>query len=483
MVGARHAAHHKLAEDQVSAPLIKPVRAYENYWLTDSSRISAGHRCRMSRYLGYSAGPHGTGLTRRSMSTPLVTGVAVHAALQTILEECQRNGSKEIPSDEFIQLATSVQVEKYKAQVKARGLDVAVGADHAQGSGGDRGDSEAANRVREQTTLLAALVFGYCRITLPVLLEEFEILKVEQEEDLDLGSRTLLMSRRDLLLRDRTTGEAVMWDFKSSSTINDSYVEQWKSSPQMMVGARAASYLLGEPVKRFYIDVLMKGSMKPDYNEATGAYDGPRRQQSFLVWPYFKPGSPPLVPDEWQPFWKYACGDAANCSKNRSGQPHNHTLGKGWERKLHPDPWKWVQSLRKGDLATAYQILGPYPIDDYKIDQYLRGQEQDEEDWIRRVGAANAAEDTYSSVAQAGWETQEFQEELDRLFPRSYQCENVYGAPCQFKALCFKTDPGWRDPIGSGLYIPRAPHHAQEEAAFKALGVPLTNELGEEIEE
>jgi hypothetical protein len=60
------------------------------------------------------------------------------------------------------------------------------------------------------------------------------------------------------------------------------------------------------------------------------------------------------------------------------------------------------------------------------------------------------------------WPDERFQIALDRLFPRSYECRR-YGMrmKCQFEDPCLFRE-GWADPIGSGQFIERRPHHKDE---------------------
>ena len=71
------------------------------------------------------------------------------------------------------------------------------------------------------------------------------------------------------------------------------------------------------------------------------------------------------------------------------------------------------------------------------------------------------------------WESPEFQTLLDRLVPCSWQCR-PYGKEhqCEFVKICHRHE-GWQDPIGSGHYVPRRPHHAAELEQAVARGLIL----------
>jgi hypothetical protein len=49
---------------------------------------------------------------------------------------------------------------------------------------------------------------------------------------------------------------------------------------------------------------------------------------------------------------------------------------------------------------------------------------------------------------------------LNRFFPQNFkQCRPAWGFDCDFKRCCWQPEIGV-DPVGSGLYEPRIPHHS-----------------------
>jgi hypothetical protein len=92
--------------------------------------------------------------------------------------------------------------------------------------------------------------------------------------------------------------------------------------------------------------------------------------------------------------------------------------------------------------------------------------------------------DNAASRAAYGWASPEFQTLLDQLVPCSWECR-PYGKEhqCEFVRICHR-DQGWQDPIGSGYFVPRRPHHAPEleQAIARGLLVADTQEVNEDEE-
>ena len=94
----------------------------------------------------------------------------------------------------------------------------------------------------------------------------------------------------------------------------------------------------------------------------------------------------------------------------------------------------------------------------------------------------DTAADWWSEV----WPDPRFQALMDRLFPRSYECRRYGGRHrCQFETLCFYKE-GWADPMGTGRYVDRRPHHQDELVQALESGWLLPEdgvaESGEEFE-
>jgi hypothetical protein len=81
------------------------------------------------------------------------------------------------------------------------------------------------------------------------------------------------------------------------------------------------------------------------------------------------------------------------------------------------------------------------------------------------------------------WGHPQYQQLLDQLFPRSYECRRYGGRNrCQFETICLERE-GHLDPMGSGLYIERRPHHKDELEQAIARGLLVPDEGAAEEQE
>jgi hypothetical protein len=82
-----------------------------------------------------------------------------------------------------------------------------------------------------------------------------------------------------------------------------------------------------------------------------------------------------------------------------------------------------------------------------------------------------------------GWASDRYQAELDVLVPCSWACR-PFGKEhqCEFVPICHRHE-GWQDPLGTGRYQPRLPHHDPELHQAVARGLlPAEAEAVEEEE-
>ena len=428
--------------------------SYANLWLVDRSRHQAGHDCQAYRYYRYHAGEHGYGMVHISQSVPLLTGGMIHECLADLLRWVKENGTA--PDKVVQQLIVSKHTENYRKLVYGRGF---------------QGVEDAEPLLLEQQVLMAGMAYTWCRVVLPMIMEDWEILHVEEEINIPVGSNLLLMLRPDLILRHHRTKEVKVWDWKTAAYINESYIQEWSTSPQMMLTSWGARQKYGYDIKEYYIGALYKGARKREWNEDTAKYDGAQRETSFLVWPYYNEGTPPFVGPQWQTSFTNPCPNPFTCEKARGkrGKPHNHQLGAGWTKTMPTDPHAWSQDIPMEKLQEVHQLLGPYEMDTYKVGQMITSLVANEEEWKEKVRKQYAVED------KAPWENEAVQISLDQVFNRSYNCFS-YGRRCAYYDLCFKK-PGWRTPLQTG-FLPRRPHHQQELDQMKERGVPVPDEFG-----
>jgi hypothetical protein len=428
-------------------------------------------QCMRKRFLQFSA-LNGYGFVRNSNSLPLATGIYVHEALAGVLRWAKMtqtlNQTIDVESAQFaatVRPLISKQIDAYKSLVTAKGFLNIEGAE------------EIKHIMEEQASLIEGLTWGWCRAMLPDLLANFTIVDVEEEELFPVGEDIVQMSRPDFILRRKVDGKLALADFKTSSYVNESYAAEYRNSIQMAVGTLGAEHRLKEPIEFYYIFVLVKGQRKNEYEQSTGDYSGPRRQNSPFCYGYCRPANPPLEPDEnWQPKWKYLGADGKK-----------HTLGRNYEKT---PIWKgsfsykpkdmtnaefWARSIPMDVLEEHFVQIGPYERQDLLIPEYLKEMVHEERRYIQNLWKLFE----FETETGSGWETLAYQDKLCELFPRSWNCYS-FSSPCPYIPVCFK-HPGWTDPLGTGKFVLRTPHHGPETEQALARGVEIPT--GEEVEE
>lgn len=276
---------------------------------------------------------------------------------------------------------------------------------------------DPATELRTQVAVTEALCHAYARIAVPWLKENFDIVSIEESKAVELPEGIIWRSREDFLTRHKLSQKLAIHDFKSSSYFNaDNVTDEWADSLQQMLNAYVASINYGQRVEAYYIHILVKGS---------------KRSPSYLTHPYYRPANPPLVTEDIVP---------------------QYTSKKGYARVFAPDIpipiADWVWSVDASYAAKAVPIIGPFEVNYAKVERFLAGLPNNEKQWILQLAGLDWSQ----------WSQAEFQNRLDSLFPRTYNCFEFGGRKCQFYSICHR-QPGWDDPLGSKQYARRSPHH------------------------
>jgi hypothetical protein len=449
-------------------------------WLTDRTRYeTALDRCQRARYLEFHWGPAASGITRKATSVPLMTGIALHRAGEH-LDGYAKHYDQPAP-DSVVRDAVDLATAEYERVVTLRGVR-------------DLDQSERVETiVAEQKALIAGLTWAYALQFQPWLLEHSTIVDVEHEEVMVLACTCGLgdrigtkddheargcqgigwQARADLVTEYRSRkGVYAYWERKSTSQTGERWSTEWETKIQFTATAKAAEARLGLPISEAWVIGLIKGRRAGDYNPETGRYDGPMRQQSPLCYGYRRPANPPLEAADWQATREY-----------QDEQGVNRRLGRAYQRTgiwqiiddmpevaasgfSIPEFWaKWIPPAVLGDQLA---IVGPLQINQILSDEFFEEVVAEERRWQERIWTLF---DTLEGDAQGDWLSEPFQRTLRELVPRSWSCRR-FGKryACQFEAICHQHE-GFTDPVGSGTYVPRRPHHAAELKLLEERGL------------
>lgn len=478
-------------------------------WLVDRSRIVDGRGfCQRARALGYHLGPNGYGIQKKAAKLPLMTGIAAHDGLAPILQWCAEHddlivrGFQTAPPEGYLPVPTTVVRESVQcAQAKYWKTVEVCGFAYLS-------DNEEVRAVtREQNYLIEGMMWAWCLEVLPEVLRRARILEVEVDdtyvfdctcglgegigtkddhEARDCGGSGL-MCRPDFLAETRLTREIEYHEFKTTGMDSITFRDKWEVMIQMFAATLDAERRLGRHVQSIYVHGLIKGKREGEYNAGTGKRDGIIRQNSVFCYGYRKPANPPMEQEQWAATWEYF--DTYEQKSKRLGKAFKK-VGV-WELPDHllpaDDPgmsrgefWAtWIPSeARRKNLI----VLGPYSRQTQMVDHFLEEMKGEEARWqeglweLYEVAQMLQASAQTSDYWDAVWRHPQYQGMLDRLFPRSYECRRYGGRNrCQFEDICLERE-GWADPVGSGLYIERRPHHAHELEQAIARGLLLPDE-------
>lgn len=459
-------------------------------WLTDRSRYETGTgRCARRRYLQYHAGPTGYGLARKGESVPLATGIYYARGVEQLMLFMKQ--SDQLPDVDVVRAAVKYAREAYERKLTLKGFHGAL-------------SSEITNEtIKEQSVLIGGLIWAFALRFLPWLHESFRILEVEQErlhflectcgagtgifeqrihDDRECAG-TALMIRTDILAQHRRAQHLAYFECKTTGWESDAWAEQWETKPQLGLGTLDLEKRYGNEVTEIYIVGAGKGARKKDQYHPE---DPMKRQQSPLCYGYCRPGSPPHAKDEWLPAreWKNEAGETKRISKAHRRRGIWELEKSDWpiwqayqtsDPELQYDEF-WFRQLPPSVLDRASFVLGPLNRQDAQLLSIRRSMLSDEIRWRETLWAL------YQEQQQGHtWASPEFQAKLDELVPCSWNCR-PFGKEhqCEMTYLCFR-EAGWEDPIGSGKFQPRLPHHAPETEQAVARG--LLPEDAEDLDE
>lgn len=255
-------------------------------------------------------------------------------------------------------------------------------------------------------------IVGFGMWIWPRLVDLYEPVLVEKELIID-RTPLWIACTPDLILRGKSKklldmyGKLVYKDYKSVKRVSGGWMAHWPYAVQVHLGLLAVEEELNEKIGSGSIMALTKGEWK--YGRLSHPY----------VWGY-KSG------DVWRHDYKY-----------------------GWD---HAPVWdypggieKWVLELGE-DLGTSlFPSSAPIFMDPRLLEALIR------ERTIRQREIEDAKEASKTDLL-----------ERERHFPHRFMnCKPVIGSPCPYLDCCFNREVG-ADPLASGLYVPRTPHHDVE---------------------
>lgn len=467
--------------DQPASPLL--------FWLTDRSHYEMGvGKCARERLLSKHAGPTGYGFVAKAESLPLATGTYLHQAAAHLFTHLYQTQS--LPTTQVIREALSHATGEYEKVIAERGFRGLLASESSE------------EVIREQCALLTGMVWALALKFLPWFHQNYEVVEVEQEnlvilecacglsltDDASLHVERgcdgiALQRRRDLVGKSRTTGKLAYFELKTTGLEVNRFMEEWEIKPQLSLGTLRAEEQWGAPISELYVIGLYKGyrgKVRDEQDKVIGV-----RQESPFCYGYKRPGNPPLATDDWKASYRYTDESGKRKQVTKDYQKTGSWLLSEsdwpiWVTNFQNDPQItpaecWVRTLPDQVLESQLYLLGPFnpqPIQTQMLVTSIVGEERR---WQERLW------DLFTLQQQHGWSSPEVQAYLDRHIPCSWNCR-PYGAnhQCVYLPICLKGE-GWEDPLGTGRFVPRRPHHQPELDQAVARGLLPTE--GQTVEE
>ncbi len=370
---------------------IKELKLVKKQWLHAKSRVEVDWKCPRLRYWSYEYG--GRGVTKNTTSKELYIGTTIHDALATIATLTQAGVSVDID-----QLARAAGAQ-LRASLLPEDWSVTT--------------PDEDEYAQEQSCMVEGMVRGFYKHVWPRLIQQYPVITfVEKEMEFphdrdgkfDPEGEFVFIAKPDLILSN-DQGEAVYFEYKTTSSKNEKWVNSWDTAIQLHSVIRAVKATTGLDITSVVVQGLFKG------------FESYGKQSSVFCYAYKKAGHPPF--SEEQISYEY-----------RSGFKRTPV----WE--LDGGIREWVEEMPDHVLADQFPQTPPIFINDDLIDQFFKQR----------------------AVREA--QIREFRQHIDpidridEVFPQRFdQCQPAWGFACSYRKLCHSGV----DPFEEG-YVWREPH-------------------------
>lgn len=250
----------------------------------------------------------------------------------------------------------------------------------------------------------------------PKVRAEFE--QVAAESELILSREPLWMvCTPDRILKRRVDGRLVYREYKTTRFANYQWVNYWPHAIQLHIGLQAAAEEYELPLAYAQVMGLMKGT--ENYGKLRHPY----------VWALYD-----ATTGEWEP-----CIDGAR-------ETSRLTLRPVWE--YDGGIIEWVKKLGPEVAKAQFPFSMPVFLDERMLEQHLANR-------LIREQEVYAVQESCQV---------DFSLRAEYFEQRTINCRPVVGSPCVYQAACWNKTV--RDnPLASGLYKVREPHHEVEVLA------------------
>jgi hypothetical protein len=478
--------------------------------------------CARERWLRYHEGPSGLGITSVARPLPLAVGGAVHAGLAILLTGGDETEAVAAALADFAQYAGHLELATDEQVVLPDDPDL-----RRQMEGGKTAYDDYL--YHEQAALIEGLVRAYARRRLRPLLEEYEVLEVEREgtwllsqweypwehndkpDDPLRATQLWFMSRPDALLLNRrsrslellsykTTGQ---WDVRkerdaqhdmqglSEAIEVEQRLGEWWTELHVgkLTDAEFAALVPNAPMRDYLVSLsapprilavryeyLLKGERRKDKDASARFGFTVRTQSSLLTRAHLNAGMA-AGDEQWNWSYDYIKEDGSPSklyAKNWPGKAvWEHMSTKAWVDLLdatHMAVGEEGREMCWQGPAQASGFTAEHPLDSLFLPPVLVYRSDDDlRDMVEQMEAAEVKVAEGVAAVRAATDEGERRHLLNVYFPQTRRaCE--YPSTCSFVSICYGGEDIRRDPLRSGKFAVRVPHHTPEIVANEMVG-------------
>jgi hypothetical protein len=379
--------------------------------------------CRRLRLLGNDL--DGTGYRPKAGSIPLLSGDAFHQGLAMLLGHYGGTNPIQVIDDfklDPVDFVVYNVLEKYKKEVLEAGVR-------------SLDDAEVRFTIEEQQTMLEGMLRGWVEYRLPMILDEYDVVEVEQQWLWQLGPGIWVPLRQDANLRRKDDGMLYILDAKGIPYgDSDDWQLKHETSDQTVLYITALEERTGEPVGGIFYEGLVRGQWKKETAKHS-PYHGRKIQMSAYCYGYGNfDGAEPLVQSAY-------------------------TNRKGWEKFRVKDKMsvpEWLEILRKEEVLPELFItmtpVNPPP----EFRQRIRRQR-----YLNEARYLDDLEKFNQLREEKGLDHPDTQIHLDLFAEQNLDRCNKFGKDyrCPFKGFCDAPNGGIDLIAGDESFEVRQPHH------------------------
>ncbi len=262
----------------------------------------------------------------------------------------------------------------------------------------------------EHTYLRAGMSAAMAVFIEPETQRDYDTIKVEGELILDRDPLWIACTPDRNLIR-KSDGRDIYREYKSLKRVSRGWVEHWPKAIQVHIGLMAWAEEHNHPPGIGQVMGITKGEWRD--GRLRHPYVWAFKTKTGAITPEYAYGRDPI------PVWEFA-----------------------------PTPGEliaWVETCGPEVARGLFPFAEPVGLDARLVEWTVQAR-------LKREAEVKAEKE--SCRVDLGWRAAVFE-------PRMERCVPVVGAPCVYAAACHNREVNL-DPLGSGLYVERTPHHEIE---------------------